>query len=154
MKTSLPNLFTTSVADQVVGRINHLSAQSQPLWGKMSVGQMLAHLCVMYDMVYTDKYPKPNFVFRFFLKVVAKNLVVSTRPYPRNSRTAPIFLITDSRDFESEKKNLTDLIHKTRELGTSYFEGKESPSFGVLSVDEWNNLFYKHIDHHLTQFGV
>ncbi|WP_337994864.1 hypothetical protein [Polaribacter ponticola] len=45
-------------------------------------------------------------------------------------------------------------ILKTQELGADYFDGKESHSFGKLTEKEWNNTFYKHLDHHLTQFGV
>ena len=45
-------------------------------------------------------------------------------------------------------------MQKTFDLGSAHFEGKESPSFGALTADEWNVLFAKHLDHHLTQFGV
>ena len=72
----------------------------------------------------------------------------------KNSRTAPAFLITDTKDFEAEKKRLINYIKKTQELGEAHFDNKESHSFGNLSKTEWNNMFYKHIDHHLTQFGV
>ena len=76
------------------------------------------------------------------------------KPYKQNSRTAPNFLITDQREFEHEKKRLIDHINKTQQLGEAHFHGKESHSFGALDKTEWNNMFYKHLDHHLTQFGV
>ena len=79
---------------------------------------------------------------------------MSEKPYPRNGRTAPQFIIADKREFDTEKKRLIDFINKTQELGDKYFESKESHSFGKLSSQEWNNSFYKHLDHHLTQFGV
>ena len=56
--------------------------------------------------------------------------------------------------FEREKKRLIDYINKTQALGTAFFEGKESNSFGNLTANEWNNTFYKHLDHHLQQFNV
>jgi hypothetical protein len=80
--------------------------------------------------------------------------VVSEKPYAKNGRTAPQFLIVDEKDFQTEKKILVDYIKKTQELGTTYFEGKESHSFGKLSSIEWNNSFFKHLNHHLEQFGV
>jgi len=85
---------------------------------------------------------------------LVKNAVVSEKPYPQNSRTAPQFLISDEREFNVEKQRLIDHIRKTQELGASHFEGKESNSFGALTAIEWNNSFYKHLEHHLTQFGV
>jgi hypothetical protein len=39
-------------------------------------------------------------------------------------------------------------------MGADAFEGKESNSFGKLTASEWNIMMYKHLDHHLTQFGV
>jgi Protein of unknown function (DUF1569) len=151
---TFPNIFTQSVADGIIGRINQLNAQTVPQWGKMSVGQMLAHCSVTYEMAYENKHPKPNFILGFILKTFIKKTVVGDAPYKRNSGTAPAFVMKEDKNFEAEKTRLVQYINKTVDLGESYFEGKESHSFGVLSLNEWNNLFYKHLDHHLTQFGV
>ena len=150
----MKNLFDTTGANDTIARINNLTPETQPQWGKMSVAQMLAHCSVAYDMALTDKYPKPNFFFRFMAKLFAKSMVVGPKPYPRNSRTAPEFVISEPKVFTVEKDRLINNIKKTLELGAGHFEGKESLSFGPLSKDEWNTLFSKHLDHHLTQFGV
>jgi hypothetical protein len=150
----MDNIFTLPVTNTLVSRINQLKPSTQPRWGKMSVDQMLAHCCVPYEMVFTEIHSRPHPLFRFMLKLFAKQGVVNEKPYPKNSRTAPAFIITGSKDFEQEKARLIAFVQKTQELGASYFEGKESLSFGPLSSQEWNNLFYKHLDHHLTQFGV
>ena len=83
-----------------------------------------------------------------------KNIVVSEKPYTKNGRTAPVFLIKGEKNFETEKNRLIDYIKKTQELGETHFDNKASHSFGNLSKSEWNNMFYKHLDHHLNQFGV
>lgn len=150
----MKNIFTHEVTAEVIDRINNLSPASQPLWGKMNVGQMLAHCCVTYEFVYDNKYPKPNAFKKFLLKLFVKKTVVGEQPYKKNSMTAPEFLITDTRDFGKEKKRLIDYITRTQQSGEDYFDGKESHSFGPLTKEEWNILFYKHLDHHLTQFGV
>lgn len=90
----------------------------------------------------------------FILKTFIKNKVVNDSPYPRNIRTAPQFLIKGNCNFELEKERLISYIKKTQELGVNEFEGKESLSFGKLTSKEWNNMFAKHLDHHLKQFGV
>jgi len=150
----MKNLFDPKITDELIDRINKLNPASPALWGKMTVDQMLAHCIVAYDMAYTDKYPKPNGLMRFMLKTFVKNGVVNETPYPKNSRTAPAFIISDRRNFEQEKARLINYLEQTRDLGSSHFEGKESLSFGPMSAGEWNNLFYKHLDHHLAQFGV
>jgi Protein of unknown function (DUF1569) len=151
---ALPNIFTKPVADGVIQRINNLTASTQGQWGKMAVAQMLAHCCVSYEMLYEDKHPKPNAFVRFMLKMFVKNPVVNEVPYKKNSGTAPVFIIKGDRDFDAEKNRLIDFIKRTQELGEGHFDGKASHSFGNLTKTEWNNLFYKHLDHHLTQFGV
>ncbi|TDK45532.1 DUF1569 domain-containing protein [Algoriphagus formosus] len=150
----MKNIFDQAVTDELTARIEALNPDSQPLWGKMSVDQMLAHCSVAYEMAYTDKHPKPNALMHFLLKTFVKSGVVNEKPYPKNARTAPVFIISDRRDFEKEKSKLISYLQKTQELGSEHFEGKESPSFGAMTAQEWNNLFYKHLDHHLNQFGV
>ena len=148
------NLFNEKEAQETIDRINALTPETQPKWGKMNVAQMLAHCNVAYELVYTDKHPKPKGFQKFMIKLFAKNSVVGPKPYNKNSRTAPIFLISDQREFEEEKSRLIAHIKKTQQLGGTHFEGKESHAFGPLTETEWNTLFSKHLDHHLHQFGV
>ncbi len=151
---ALPDIFDKNIADGVVARINKLSPASQPVWGKMTVGQMLAHCNVTYEMVYENKHKAPKGLMKLMLKLLVKGIVVSETPYKHNSRTAPAFLMTTEKEFNTEKNRLIGHITKTQAMGRSAFEGKESLSFGALSSTEWNNMFYKHLDHHLSQFGV
>jgi hypothetical protein len=151
---ALPNIFSQTICNEIIGRINKLEPDTQPKWGKMSAPEMLAHCNVAYEMVYEDKHPKPNFFMQFILKSFVKNIVVSEKSYKRNSQTAPAFLIKDSRDFDLERKRLIEYLNKTQQLGAESFDNKASHSFGKLTTEEWNNMFYKHLDHHLTQFGV
>ena len=151
---NLPNVFTKEVSDGIVDRINKLSFDTKPLWGKMTVEQMLAHCSVTYEMIYENKHAKPGFFMKIMLNAFVKKTVVGMAPYRKNSQTAPAFLIKDSRNFEIEKKRLINYIQKTQQLGEKEFNQKESHSFGKLSADEWNTMFYKHLDHHLSQFGA
>ena len=50
--------------------------------------------------------------------------------------------------------NYIDERNKTQQLGETSIDGKESHSFGVLTAQEWSTMFIKHLDHHLSQFGV
>lgn len=148
------NVFDTTGAADMISRINKLDPDTKALWGKMSVAQMLAHCNVTYEMIYEDKHPKPGGFKKFILKLLVKPSVVGEKGYRKNNPTAPEFLIKDNKNFEAEKKRLIDFITKTQQLGENYFDGKESHSFGKLNSNEWNNMFAKHLDHHLTQFGV
>ena len=151
---ALPNIFTREVTIKLIERINKLQPTSKPVWGKMNVSQMLAHCSVAYEMVFENKHPRPNRLVRFLLRTFVKKFITNEQPYKRNMRTASQFLIPDTKDFEKERLTLIDHLNKTQQLGESYFHNKSSHSFGKLSTEEWNNMFYKHLDHHLTQFGV
>jgi hypothetical protein len=150
----MKNIFDPKVTADLIFRINQLKPESPALWGKMAVDQMLAHCCVAYEMAFTNKHPKPNAFMRLLLKIFVKKGVVNEVPYPKNIRTAPAFIIADRRNFEEEKERLIKYLEHTLSLGKAHFDGKESLSFGRMTAEEWNNQFYKHLDHHLTQFGV
>jgi hypothetical protein len=150
----MKNIFLKEDVSEYIDRINELSPDSKALWGKMSVNQMLAHCNVSYEMVYEDIHKKPNNFIKIVLRLFVKNKVVNKEPYSKNNPTAPQFIVKDERSFEIEKNRLINYIIKTQELGEDTFEGKISHSFGKLSAKEWNNMFAKHLDHHLTQFTV
>lgn len=150
----MKNIFDAKVTNELIDRIHKLEPTTRPQWGKMSADQMLAHCNVTYEMAFEDKHKKPNGLTKLMLKLFVKNTVVGEKPYKRNSRTAPQFLIVDARNFEAEKERLVAYLQKTQNLGEAYFDGRESHSFGKLTKQEWNNMFYKHLHHHLTQFGV
>lgn len=154
----MDSLFTKSVSDGLIARINALQTDTRPQWGKMDAAQMLAHCNCIYDMVYDREYsqrnPPPNAFVRALLKLFLKPAVVGPKPYRRNGRTAPEFLIKSDKVFAQERERITAYLSRTQALGADHFEGMRSPSFGVLTSSEWNMLFHKHLDHHLQQFGV
>jgi hypothetical protein len=150
----IKSVFNPADVAELKDRINKLTPQTTALWGKMNVSQMLAHANVSYEMAYTDKHPRPGAFMRLILKVLVKDKVVGPKLYKRSTPTAPAFIIKDERDFETEKARLFDYLDHTLQLGKDHFEGRESLSFGRLTADEWNVMFYKHLNHHLQQFGV
>ncbi|MEY3398550.1 MAG: hypothetical protein RL220_1144 [Bacteroidota bacterium] len=151
----IKDIFSQEVAQEVISRINKLQPDTPRQWGKMDVSQMLAHCNVTYGYTYEpEKFQRPNAFKRFILKAIVKPYVTGPKPYKAGVHTAPDFIIRDAREFQLEKEKLVANIEKTQKLGSAFFEGKENFSFGKMSADQWNTLFYKHLDHHLRQFGV
>jgi len=151
----MQDIFDAKTAQNYIDRINKLAPESPGKWGKMAVNEMLAHCNVTYEMVYEPQKHKPTgAIAKFILKMFVKPKVVSEKSYPKNSPTAPQFIIKDPKNFEEEKKRLIGFIQKTQQFGRDAFDGKESFSFGSLKTQEWNNMFAKHLNHHLEQFGV
>jgi hypothetical protein len=155
MTSNVEDMFNSQGKDRMIKRINSLSPDSKALWGKMSVGQMLAHCNVAYEMVHEPGKHKPlGAIDKFFAKLFAKGVAVGDKPYKQNSPTASNFIIKEPRDFEAEKARLIAYISKTFAQGSKHYEGLENMAFGKLSSQQWNTLFSKHLEHHLKQFGV
>jgi hypothetical protein len=152
---AFPNIFTEEVSKEVIQRINNLKPDSPRQWGKMDVGQMLAHCSVAYETIFEPgKHPTPNFFMKILMKTFVRKMVTGDKPLKKNSPTAPYFVMKSEKDFELEKVRLITYIQQTQQLGETEFDGKENMSFGKMNKTEWSNMMYKHLDHHLQQFGV
>lgn len=152
---NLLNSFDAATTTKTLERLEKLSPATKPVWGKMNAAQMMAHLSIPYDYAYGKKVNNPSFFGKLMLKLFVKNIVVGeSKPYPKNSRTSPDFIVADERDFQTEKARLIANIKETEAKGASFFEGKDSSAFGKLTARQWSVQFYKHLDHHFTQFGI
>lgn len=151
---ALPNIFEASTTKDLIHRINQLTPMTQRRWGKMTVDQMLAHICVPYEQALGERNDGPSMFMKIMLRLFFKNSMVNEVPYKQNLPTAPSFIVVDRRDFEREKARIIAYIERVEKLGAEHFENKEQITLGKLKSIEWNNLLYKHTDHHLRQFGV
>ena len=146
----LKNLFDPAVKEEIITRINSLKPATQRKWGKMDVAQMLAHLQAPLGVPMGKHELKGNAFFRLFASLIKKQLY-NDKPFRRNLPTDKTFRISDQREFEKEKQQLIDLIHCFTEENIT---NDVHPLFGKMSLQQWSNSNWKHVDHHLQQFGV
>jgi Protein of unknown function (DUF1569) len=149
----LKNLFDKDAHTEITDRINSLSPQSQRQWGKMNVAQMLAHCKEAFKVPLSDK-KMPRMFIGILIGWAFKNKLYNDEPWKRNLPTAPNFIIKDERDFEKEKLELTDLINQFYNGGPQKVGRFPHPMFGSFTPAQWGRAMYKHIDHHLMQFGA
>jgi hypothetical protein len=119
----------------------------------MNCGQALAHCAIALEVATGDRPRKQQLIGKIFAPFVRKSLLAE-KPFGRNSPTDPTFVVTDDRDFESERRRLTDIITRFCELGPGNASKQVHSFFGRLSGEEWGLLMYKHLDHHFRQFGA
>jgi hypothetical protein len=84
---------------------------------------------------------------------MAKKQVMNGGDMKKNMPTAKAFIVTGSPDFETEKQHLTTAIEALHEKGKQKQLADKHPFFGKMSVEEWDTLHVKHLNHHLSQFG-
>jgi Protein of unknown function (DUF1569) len=147
----LKNLYDSIVKQEIIGRTNRLTLQSQPQWGKMNAGQMLAHLQMpMGVAVGTHKLPRT--LFGRIVGPLAKPMMYNPKPFKHNMPTDKSFIMTGKeKDFEKEKQSFLNLVSNFKEEN---IVNEIHPFFGRMTKDQWSKAMYKHIDHHLQQFGV
>ena len=144
------SLYHPEVYNQTLVRINKLTLETTPQWGKMDAAQMIAHCVAILDVSNGKPLENTPFVARLFKGMIRK-MVVGEKPYPKSSKTHPQYQQSSPKDFEKEKQRLLAAMEKWKGM-----EGEETKHalFGVLTKEEKGWSSYKHLDHHLSQFGV
>ena len=72
----------------------------------------------------------------------------------RNAPTAKTLVVSDDRDLKMEQQRLSALIDRFAAAGPAGCTTHPHTFFGPLTPQQWAILQYKHLDHHLRQFGV
>ena len=101
----------------------------------------------------------PSFALRtawFMPRIcVVKRLAIGNdQPIRRNTPTSPDLVVADERELESERRRLDRLIDRFAAAGPAGCTTHPHSFFGRLAPREWAVLMYKHLDHHLRQFGA
>ena len=147
------DLFQREAVDEVISRIDRLQPASQRQWGKMDVAQMMAHCSAALDMASGRLNPPRMFIGRL-LGPLVKPIYTNEKPFSRNNPTDKKLVVTDPRDFLREQERLKACLREFHERGEGKCTRHPHPFFGSLSPQDWARGMYKHLDHHLRQFGA
>jgi hypothetical protein len=151
----MKNLFDATVANQTKTRLAKLEPQSERRWGTMTTPQMLAHCSVSMQWAVGEVVPEKGALPARLMGRLIKPMVFRNEdPLRKNSPTAKSLIVVDERDFDKERERLSRLIEKFASGGTSGCTKNPHSFFGKMTPEEWAILMYKHLDHHLRQFGV
>ena len=150
----MKNLLDTATAKEVQERIARLGPANERQWGKMSAPQALAHCSVAMEWAVGDNNPPRMFVGRIFGPIAKSQLLKNEKPMGRNAPTAKSLVIADQRELGKERERLSRLIERFCAGGRAGCTKHPHTFFGQLTAEEWAQIMYKHIDHHLRQFGA
>jgi uncharacterized protein DUF1569 len=150
----MKNFFDGGRADELKGRLMKLQPDSQRQWGTMTVAQAVAHLSVAVEMGLGDVRPPRAMIGRILGAIVKPLALGNDKPFRRNSPTARELVIKDDRELNAERARLNGLIDRLVVAGPTGFTSYPHAFFGALTPEQWGILMYKHLDHHLRQFGV
>ena len=150
----MKNLYEAATVEEVKQRLGRLEPTSQRQWGKMDVAQAVAHCAGPMEWAVGDSKPPRMFIGRIVAPLVKGKLLGGEAPMGKNAPTAKSLIVADQRNLDAERKRLCGLIDRFAAAGPGGCTTHPHTFFGRLTPEEWAILMYKHLDHHLRQFGV
>jgi hypothetical protein len=150
----MKNLFETTSVKEVKLRMGNLKPESARQWGKMNAAQAIAHCAAGLELALGDRTPPRLFLGRIIGGIIKPMALGDDKPIRRSSPTVKGLVVQDERDLAKERERLRGLIDRSAAAGPEGCTTNPHSFFGRLTPDEWAVLMYKHLDHHLRQFGV
>jgi hypothetical protein len=150
----MKTVFDANCANELQHRFAGLRPGSARQWGKMSAAQMLAHCSKGLEMAAGEIRPPRALVGRIIGRVIKRAALRDDKPMYHNSPTSKELVTEDDHDFAVEQARLGKLISRFAAAGPAGCTTHPHAFFGPLTPDEWGILMYKHLDHHLRQFGA
>ena len=150
----MKNLYEPQTVAELKNRIAKLRPDSERQWGKMTPAQALAHCSTAMEWAVGDTFEPRAFVGRLLAWLVKPKLLGSEEQMRRNAPTAKTLVIADDRDLKMEQQRLSALIDRFAAAGPAGCTTHPHTFFGPLTPQQWAILQYKHLDHHLRQFGA
>lgn len=147
------NLFNRKSAESIINRAKQLKEDYQPRWGKMNVVEMLLHCnSCNREILEKERSHKKTTVKQYLLRILALYIA----PGFKKGLSSEQHHITKGKavniDFETALADFIDVINQLcvtqKQLTLTH------PAFGNISTHQWGIAAYKHMDHHLRQFGV
>jgi hypothetical protein len=150
----MKNLFEPERVEEVKERIATLTAASQRQWGKMNAAQAVAHCAAGFELALGLRTPPQLLVGRLIGGIIKPMALGDDAPMRRNSPTVKGLVILDERDLDRERERLNAMVDRFAAAGPAGCTAHPHSFFGRLTPDQWAVLMYKHMDHHLRQFGA
>lgn len=146
----METLLNAESRSRLIERLSRVRPDAQPAWGTLDAPRMLCHLADGLRVALGDLPAKP--VHTFASRTLVKFLVVNTGFSPPRGKiqTAPEMLTSRPATWEAD---LAACVALAERVGTGSARAVH-PAFGPLSPGQWGRVCWKHMHHHLVQFGV
>ena len=153
----MKTLLDKSTATEILQRIDGLQPTSKAKWGKMAVTKMICHTTDPIRDLLIIRNTKP--VTPSFLRPLMKWFLINEKPFSKNAPTVKPYLQspkgggTKPKDFQIDKDELKALVTQFSNLDDNFSLGSHA-ALGQLTKQQAGQFIWKHLDHHLRQFGV
>lgn len=150
----MKDIFQPQTIRELQDRVLNLNKDSEAQWGSMTVYQMLKHCSENDHMLLRGKTFKRLLIGRLFGKMALRSNIKDDAPLSKNSPTHPDLKIKGDGDVDKQKQVWLSLLNKYPEKRETDYADFVHPFFGKMNQEQIGRFAFKHIDHHLRQFGV
>lgn len=149
----MKSIFDKKTREEVTARINSLTPNNKPLWGKMTVTQMVRHCSLCEEYYYGDIKINRSFLGRIVGKMAMNSILKDENStFNKNAPTSASLKVTQNiNNLEFEKDKWKLLVERYSAFGQENFNHW---FFGKMTKNQLGQFVYKHCDHHLKQFGA
>lgn len=135
---------------ELLERLRRLRPDARPEWGSLDAPRMLCHVADQMRVALGDVPSRPG--HSFLTRTLVKHIVCNTgfKPPRGKIQTAPEMLASRPQSWDADPAACVELAER---VGRGSARAVH-PAFGPLSPEEWGRLCWKHLNHHLVQFGV
>ena len=150
----MPSLFEPNDVRSIHQRVDRLASNSARQWGKMTAPEMLCHITDGLRIP-LGEIPASSKGWNPFRLKPLRWLLVFVLPWPKGKvPTTPDFQQAKPTSWDSDRAAFHAALDRFAARGEQGERFRAHPTFGNLANEEWARLAYRHVDHHLTQFGV
>ena len=132
-------------------RVGRLAWDRGAEWGRFTAPKMVCHLADSLKMAMGDLKVSPKHLPIRYPPL--KQLIIYVAPFPKSAPTAPELLAREPKAWVNDVEEVQSLLARAGSSRTTD-SWPEHPAFGKLSKRAWGVLIYRHMDHHLKQFGA
>ena len=145
-------VFDPPERQALLERVMRVQTGTKPRWGQFTAVKMLRHIAAGLEIALGEVQcaPKKGPLSNRFVRWIVIDVPI---PWPKGAPTAPELLALPTAGVEEEQARFRAKLEKVAALG----EGADfhaHPAFGKMSGAQWGRLMWRHVDHHMRQFGV
>jgi hypothetical protein len=157
----MPSLLDPADSSVLELCFSRLRPDTPARWGKFTAPQMLSHSIQSLGMMTGEIAMAPGGNAPLMRRWPLKHLLIHLLPFPKGLPTSPELLARDSVDtgapseiWEGELETLSAALHLVVERGVAGAPWPDHVAMGPMTGEQWGVFQYRHLNHHLRQFGL
>lgn len=141
----------------LVERLNRLGPDTPGRWGVLTAGEMLCHLGDAHESVLGERVSTELTTSRRSRPLFKWLALYAPVPWPKGVKTRrgvdPRTEGTRPADFERDRERAIASLERLALADPTTLPAQHF-LFGPMSARDWQRWAYRHVTHHLRQFGV